>query len=133
MNVSQLRLPPSNPTEIPLEDLSDKSHNDKYGKPLINSENNSDDIIENQKTPSLTIPPDIYKTKPVSVTCDNCKRPITTRVVTEFSWGACVFCCCTCFIGFAIVQLCREGTICCCDAMHKCPYCGSLIAHYKVC
>ena len=90
-------------------------------------------IVINQQGPSVTIPPEMFKTNPVTLVCPSCNKTITTLVTTNFSCLACLLCCWTGCVCYLIIQSCRGKDLSCNDADHTCPYCGRLIASYKAC
>ena len=74
-----------------------------------------------------------FGTKPVSLTCQFCKTPITTNVVEECSCCSVCLCILTGFVFWVCVQCCRNKEINCCDATHTCPNCGQVLGYYKSC
>ena len=74
-----------------------------------------------------------FGTKPVSLTCQFCKNPVTTNVEKKCNCCTCCLCCWTGFFIFICIQCCRDKEIGCSDATHTCPNCGQLLGNYNSC
>ena len=74
-----------------------------------------------------------FGTKPISMMCQFCKKPITTQVEKSCNCCSCFCCFLTLFIGWFCVQCYRKKEINCCDATHKCPECGKDLGNYTSC
>ena len=67
------------------------------------------------------------------VTCPNCNYVGNTMVTTKCNCGNLCCCWCTCLVFWICFQLCRGKALSCRDADHRCPRCGTLLAHYEAC
>ena len=74
-----------------------------------------------------------FGTKPVSLTCQFCKNPVTTNVEKKCNCCTCCLCCWTGFFIFICIQCCRDKEIGCSDATHTCPNCGQILGNYNSC
>ena len=74
-----------------------------------------------------------FGTKPVSMVCTFCKKPVSTKVVKSCNCCSCFCCFTTLFIGWFCVQCYRKKEINCCDATHKCPECDKDLGNYTSC
>ena len=90
-------------------------------------------VVVNQQAPVAMVNPEIFKTDPLSITCQNCKQNITTLVNKKFNIVTCLLCFCTGIIFYVCVQCIRGKDICCFDAEHNCPRCGSVVGTYTSC
>ena len=75
-------------------------------------------------------------TSPVSAFCPFCKKNVVTVPETSCNFGN--FLCCLItypliFIPWCLFQSSRGKELCCLDAIHKCPICGSIIGNYTAC
>ena len=114
------------------------SQNQGYGYPQFNEQQmmpqpiQANTIVINQQVPNIVFT-NISKigTSPFSTTCQYCRTLIKTNVEKTCNCCVCLMCCYTGFIIFAIIQLCSGKEVCCCDAVHKCPNCGRILATYS--
>ena len=74
-----------------------------------------------------------FGTKPVSMVCQFCKKPITTKPEKSCNCCACICCFSTVFIGWFCIQCYRKKEFNCCDATHKCPECDKILGNYTSC
>ena len=138
---------PISPKEMDKDSIS--IFKNKYSKPILESQKQSEDIIINQHMPTITA----FTLEPAQLKCPFCKREIISEVVESFN-------CCTCLlVFFAIIfcaipllicsglfnsvncNLCNAdyncGCGCCCDATHLCPKCKRIVGIYdsypKIC
>lgn len=73
-----------------------------------------------------------FRSYPITMTCPFCRSLITTKTESKLNFVAC--CCCLFFtLLYCCVQLCSNRNVCCCDIIHKCPKCGSILGHYNSC
>lgn len=134
----------SGPTTIQIDNSSHR-----YGLPICDDpkkpDANSNSIIENQNSPSLT-DMDI-RLDPIDIICPFCKMKITTEVEESFN---CLTCCCLSFLCCCLILgILYDGckcdssccSCCCCnckckgcyDGEHRCPNCKNLIFSYNSC
>ncbi len=91
-------------------------------------------VIMNQTQPQVVnVMNSNFGTKPVSLTCQFCKTPITTHVKKTFDCCSCLLCLFTSFLIWLCVQCCRDKEINCWDAKHTCPNCGQVLRYYNSC
>lgn len=67
------------------------------------------------------------------VTCPNCHFVGNTMVTTKCNCSNFCCCCWTGLIFWICFQLLRNKALSCSDADHRCPKCGTLLAHYEAC
>ena len=109
---------------------------DKINKPIIDSKKYSNEIIVNQREPTLTN----FTVEPAQLTCPYCKKEIVSEVEESFNCCTCLFMCaviilcalpCLCISGICNSNsgfvLADCGCNCCCDATHTCPKCKKVI------
>ena len=110
---------------------------DQYGQPMggPSMPPSSQNVVYNQAQPQVVnvISGQTFGTKPVSITCQFCKNPVTTNVEKSCNCCSCLLCCWTGFIFWVCIQCCRNKEINCCDATHKCPQCGQILGNYTSC
>ena len=92
-------------------------------------------IIGNQAQPQVVtvVAGQNFGTKPISLTCQFCKNPVTTTVQKKCSCGACCLCWFTGLFIWICIQCCRNKEINCYDATHLCPSCGQQLGTYTSC
>ena len=73
-----------------------------------------------------------FKSSPVTTTCQFCGNVITTETNSKLNFIAC-FCCLMFNLLYCCFQICAGKNPCCCDVVHKCPRCGSILGHYDAC
>ena len=73
-----------------------------------------------------------FGTSPISLYCQFCKNPITTKTKCRFNF---LSCCCFMFSGwlYIVFQICRGKDPICRDVIHHCPICGATLGEYKAC
>ena len=91
--------------------------------------------IINQTKPKVinVISGQTFGTKPVSITCQFCKNPVTTTVNKTCNCCSVCLCIWTGFVFWVCVQCCRKKEINCLDATHICPSCGHQLGAYNSC
>ena len=111
-----------------------------YGQPIqtqqnVNPTDQTHSIILNQGQPQIVANYNNinFGTKPISITCQFCQQPVTSKVDESVSIGSVVLCICLCLGFWVCVQCCRNKEINCCDAKHTCPNCGNVLGYYKSC
>ena len=94
-------------------------------------------IIIHQVAP---VPLKIYNNRyqSTSLTCPYCQKNVSSVPITTWSCKSCEQCFCIMFAYIVTLGLCifldlcfltcSEGDYCCCEAIHKCPYCNRIIA-----
>ena len=92
-------------------------------------------MVVNQAQPQVVnvVANQTFGTKPVSITCQFCKKPVTTTVNKTCNCCSCLLCCWTGFIFWICIQCCRNKEINCWDATHVCPSCGQQLGTYTSC
>ncbi len=91
-------------------------------------------VVMNQGTPQVVnVVTSSFGTKPVSITCQFCKTPVTTNVNKSCDCCSFLLCWCTCLVFWVCVQCCRNKEINCWDAQHTCPNCGQVLGYYTAC
>ena len=92
-------------------------------------------MIVNQTQPQVVnvVSGQTFGTKPVSITCQFCKNPVTTTVNKTCNCCTCCLCFMTGFIFWVCIQCCRNKEINCWDATHVCPSCGQQLGTYTSC
>ena len=103
-----------------------------YGQPVVQAENQRTLVINNQLTDTRPKPED-FKTTPITLVCQFCKKPITTEVSKSLDICACLLCYCTCIMFYVCVQAIRKKDLCCWNAKHRCPYCHNVVGTYTSC
>ena len=114
--------------------MNQNTVNPLYGQPVVVQPPMITPVpvpVQNNNEPMID--PKIFKTHPVAIKCQFCKRPMTTKVTKQFNLCACLLCYCT-GIGFYVcVQACRGKDLCCFDAEHRCPFCDNVAGTYIAC
>ena len=108
----------------------------QYGQPIHISPNDQTHmVILNQVQPQVVAHaiPHEFGTKPLSMTCQFCKQPITSNVKETFNWCSCLLCFWSGLLIWICIQCCRDKELNCCDAKHTCPNCGNILGFYKSC
>ena len=92
-------------------------------------------MIVNQTQPQVVnvVSEQTFGTKPVSITCQFCKNPVTTTVNKTCNCCTCCLSFMACFIFWFCIQSCRNKEINCWDATHVCPSCGQQLGTYTSC
>ena len=92
-------------------------------------------IVSNQSQPVqvVNVVSNTFGTKPVSITCQFCKNPVTTQVKKTCNCCSCLLCFVTSFVFWVLVQCFRNKEINCWDAEHRCPSCGQMLGNYTSC
>ena len=101
-----------------------------YGQPVVAPAPVMPVVVTNQEQ---MIDPKIFKTHPVAIKCQFCKRPMTTNVTKQCNVCACCLCYFTGIVFYVCVQACRGKDLCCYDAEHRCPFCGNVAGTYTAC
>ena len=108
-----------------------------YGRPMQGPpQGPPQGVVANQAQPqvvNVVAGAQNFGTQPVSLTCQFCKNPITTRVEKKCNCCTCCLCCATGLIFFICIQCCRNKEIGCSDATHTCPNCGQILGNYNSC
>ena len=104
---------------------------------VVQTNNNS------PKTPVTTVEEVVHvtsnshlTTSPVSAFCPFCKKNVVTVPETSCNFGnflCFLFTYPLIFIPWCFFQTSRGKELCCLDAIHKCPICGSIIGNYTAC
>ena len=94
---------------------------------------NSIPVINQVQPPVVNVVNTQFGTKPVSITCQFCKAPITSVVNKSCNFCNFLLCCCTTLICWICIQACRGKELNCCDAQHTCPNCGKILGNYTAC
>ena len=104
-----------------------------YAQPVLVQGGFPSGIIVNQplQVPNIVMTgrPSFAKL-PVSTICQFCRNPMTTAVQKSFNFGAFLLCWFTGFCFVMCIQCCLGKKVGCCDAVHKCPLCGNIVAVY---
>ena len=92
-------------------------------------------MIVNQTQPQVVnvVSEQTFGTKPVSITCQFCKNPVTTTVNKTCNCCTCCLCIVTVFFFWICIQSCRKKEFNCWDATHVCPSCGQQLGTYTSC
>ena len=92
-------------------------------------------VIVNQKDPdSSHIPgPKDFMIDPITFKCPFCGKMMATEVTKDINICACLFCYCTGLIFYISIQACRGKSLCCWNAVHRCPFCHNVVGHYSAC
>lgn len=64
------------------------------------------------------------------VACPNCEQLIDTEIEKSMNMKAVCMAIGTLYVGFALIQMCKNKPISCEDCQHSCPKCGILIGAY---
>ena len=94
------------------------------------------EIVNNQIQPQpqvINVVATQFGTKPISITCQFCKIPITTNVARSFNFCSCLLCFYTSLLFWICFQACRGKEINCLNAKHTCPNCGQILGYYSSC
>ena len=106
----------------------------RYGQPVVQPAIVTPaPIVVNQQNPEIRVGPQDFKVVPVTITCQFCKRTITTQVTKSLDVCACLLCYCTCIVFYVCVQAIRNKDLCCWNAEHRCPFCGNVVGAYTSC
>ena len=111
----------------------------RYGQPIggphtgYPTANTSTAVINQTRPQVVNVMNTQFGTKPVSITCQFCKAPVTTVVEKSCNCCSCLLCWFTCLVFWICVQCCRNKEITCCDAKHTCPNCGQTLGYYNTC
>ena len=111
--------------------------NNNYGVPIQMNPNpypamNRPPLMNNQVQIINVVVPN-FGTQPVSINCQFCRTPITTKVRTSLNFCNCLLCFFTSFTFWVCVQCIRKKEINCLNAEHKCPNCGQILGYYSAC
>ena len=109
-----------------IDKFFERIENGNYLKQILNTQ-----TYLYEERPPIIIPTE-FDSKPVVMTCTNCKVTITTK--TESKLNCLAICCCLLFdLFYFIFQAIRKRNLCCCDIEHRCPRCGAFLGVYKSC
>ena len=131
------------PQSFPLNQQQIGMNNNNYGnpvQPIVTSAQPYPNFNQQQPVMMAPVQPQVvnvvntqFGTRPVSITCQFCKLPITTHVEKSFSFCSCLLCIYCGFFFWICIQICRKKEINCCDATHTCPNCGQVLGTYTSC
>ena len=110
--------------------MNQNTVNPLYGQPVVAPAPVMPVVVTNQEQ---MIDPKIFKTHPVAIKCQFCKRPMTTKVTKQCNCCACCLCYFTGIVFYVCVQACRGKDLCCYDAEHRCPFCDNVAGTYTAC
>ena len=103
--------------------------------PVIN--NNPTIIVPENKPPVIEIKtkrtifgPIKLGLEPQSLKCPFCEETITTQIEKSTNIKALLTAIGTLFIGFVLIQICKNKPVGCKDCEHTCPNCGHIIGKY---
>ena len=68
--------------------------------------------------------------EPQSLKCPFCEETITTQIEKSTNIKALLTAIGTLFIGFVLIQMCKNKPVGCKDCEHTCPSCGHIIGRY---
>ena len=92
------------------------------------------EIVNNQIQPQvINVVATQFGTKPISITCQFCKIPITTNVARSFNFCSCLLWFYTSLLFWICFQACRGKEMNCLNAKHTCPNCGQVLGYYSSC
>ena len=107
--------------------------------PTINPvfENKPTIIIQEKEPPKIEIKtlrtifgPIKLGLEPQSLKCPFCEETITTQIEKSTNIKALLTAIGTLFIGFVLIQMCKNKPVGCKDCEHTCPSCGHIIGKY---
>ena len=82
------------------------------------------------KTTRTLIGPVKVGLEPQSLKCPFCEETITTQIEKSTNIKALLTAIGTLFIGFVLIQICKNKPVGCKDCEHTCPNCGHIIGKY---
>ena len=107
--------------------------------PTINPvfENKPTIIVQEKEPPKIEIKtrrtifgPIKLGLEPQSLKCPFCEETITTQIEKSTNIKALLTAIGTLFIGFVLIQICKNKPVGCKDCEHTCPNCGHIIGKY---
>ena len=143
-NGINLNIPQTNQPNL-VSNINNSPQFNPQFNPLYNPQNNtttSPSYTNNINTNisffnNITVKPSISIFGPVRVglepkkmNCPFCEEKIETQIETSTNIKALLISIGTLFIGYFLIQICKNKSVSCKDCEHTCPSCGHIIGRY---